>query len=306
MNSNLSKKIVIFFGMGLILFIAIFTMEKKYQKKIEPPEWMAKFEKYMIQTEQEIKVDDYCIKLVGVYYNNNPGERNTENNNEVEYICKFEVTNPNIDMKECLAEKTNVINEISPWFGKNHDMRIVPADETGYLANNTYYILDEDILYIYSYLSVQKSDDLVDKDYYSTWSENIYLQMFPAKSHRDGYKDMAGVFNLNIAGKIKKYKYEKANLAVYLTEQNIYFNGDENVDIDSLILHMDDGTTKNVSDEMQIPKYPDDEFEIYNYGTYNTDEHVKTFTSLIHFSEGTDIDNIDYIELNKNKLEEIQ
>ena len=310
-NRKFIKKICLFTILIAGITITCILCYRRYLKKnnFVVPERIMKFEKDMVKTNQEIQIKDYKIKLVGVLYENDQKKIDSMNLSICEgmhgvYICKFEVRNPNVNFRKCIKRDYG-----DYWIGEYGYLRIFYAYEALFGVNGVeeYFQLNDGGVDVYVCMSFEKDYMVYDKEYYSTWCECLYVQQM---EYADDYgiKDMSGVFNLNIAGKEKVYRYPKAaDTKITVTERNMYFNGKDIIDAESIVLHMKDGSCKDIDKEMQVPVDPGTE-GIVDYGEYRpsdrTDDGIKTYTRLIHFSDGTDVENIEYIEINGERLEE--
>ena len=313
LNLNNKKKITIFMIAGIAAILCISTTcvfaYKSFLKKnnFEPPEWVLEFEKDMVKTSQEVRIGDYKVRLVGVHYENDQKlidsiKKLKSEQAQMVYFCKFEVRNPKVNFRRYI--KRRWLGD--KWFGEYYNLMIRDAYEaSGMNAITEYFQLKDDVLDVYVCLQIDKDDIFRDKEYYSTWCECLYVQRME-KADDYGIEDMSGVFNLNISGREKKYKYSKApDTKITVTEQAIYFNGNDFIDTESIVLHMKNGISKDIVKELHVSGGICEE-GIVEYGEYKPDDTVKTYTRLIRFYDGTGIDNLDYIEINGEKLEEQQ
>ena len=274
---------------------------------LETPEWIDEIDRDMVDTNQQISIGDYNLKLVGKWQR----DIHDKYQNKSEYLCKFEITNPNVDLKKCVIYKENTIMDgVCKAFGisdKDEYMAFEIPGRTMGMDMNTgngityYYKIEKDKLIEYVYLC---SDAPI-----CPAAGSIYIRNDASAGEsfvNELYnRDMKGVFNYDISDNEKNYSYNnEARWNINITDYNVYFNGEGTEKIYNFVIHMKDGREIDVLDKcIEFDEYwRDDDYRysesIYDMGTYEPNAYVKTYTRLIHFMAGTDVENIDYLEIN--------
>ena len=313
-------KKILYISLVIVIIICAFINRGKIKRAVyeittedylEIPQWVFEVEKNMTATEQQIVIDDYCIKMVGVAEAN----RKEGGNEHYGYLCKFEITNPVLDLKECVKPEDGVksANKPDKVFGISDSDEYIAIEESG-LANlleeneangseyNTeyYYKLEDEKLFIYVYVSISNPKGHLLRGIYICDNVSIY----EGHSNSRYLKDMDGVFSFDVLGNKKQYTYNsRGKWNIEVTDYNIYINGDASEEIEQFIIYKSDKSKIDLTniclnfDEPQNREKIKDG-AIYDMGTYEPDEYVKTYTRLIHFMAGTDVENIDHLEIN--------
>ena len=284
-----------------------FLYEAVTEDYLEIPEEIFEMEKNMVKTDQTVELYEYTVKLVGV-------SRQTKKDGEPGsvYMCKFDIYDPDLNMKDCLRIRGSNINlpyslsdEIG--FGQNifisNPRNIAVINSTGY-SEYTYMRFHKKKIELYWYYS---NDETQGKITNCTYVKG-YISGNSGVEHYDRTNltqmGMSGVFNIDIQGNEKKFKYKNdAEWDISVTDNNIYINGTGTEDIEQFLIHMKNGKVVDVNKD--CIEYGEDKSQydiiqdgIYDLGTYEPDEYVKTYTRLIHFMAGTDVENIDHLEIN--------
>lgn len=244
--------------------------------------------KEMYKDNQQIKIDDYTITLEEVVYS-----RET-----CRGWCKFAVTADSHFMEYETGRDDLEINK-NPFGARRNLLIDYAVDAVGTCATQTksWYKVDGNVMYIYYYINIDNSP---------IFNHCIYLyDVRTGKGTRDVFggqfkEDMSGVFELreNIDTKTYTFSTKEQDYEVVISPYTCSIRGEGNPQITDLKIHFKNGDTLNVKENDIVSE------DINEFGEYIPDGegYLKTYSCVLGFTKYTDIEEIDYVEINSKKL----
>lgn len=246
--------------------------------------------KKMYKDNQQIKIGDYTIALEEVTYSRE----------KCSGWCKFAVTADGNAMEYETGRKDLKIHR-NP-FGARRNFFIDSAiDAVGTCTgtSKSWYKVEGDVMYVYYYIYIDGS---------SIFNHCIYLyDVITGKGTRDVFEEqlkenMSGIFELreNIDAKTYTFSTKDNDYEVVISPYTCSIRGDGNPQITDLKIHFKNGDTLNVKENDIVSE------DINEFGEYIPDEegYLKTYSCILGFTKYTYIEEIDYVEVNGEKLKE--
>lgn len=317
-----SKKAVVLkrclFGVSVLLilaglyFIHSYNQYKKGKESVFNkmpgfiPYEIKQAEKRMYKDNQYIKVDDYTITLDELNYSSD------KNYKQYKGWCKFAVK------REAYPEEVT-INLFDPnemgWndlsqhqvpFGKRKNFAFeVPGDAASSSHGKStanWFSMGKNVMYVYYYVWIDGTNTYNNCVYLydTTMGEEGYRNVF--ESHFK--EDMLGVFELRENSDTDKYTYTYSkkgiDYEVVISPYTCNMRGDGNPEIKDMSIHFNNGEVLNVRKDNTLGE------GIEDFGEYVPDDegYLKTYSCVLGFTESIDIETIDYVEINGEKLKE--
>lgn len=301
-----SKKIVIikkillltvaFILVALLYFNHNYKLYKKGKESVFEkmsgfiPYEITQAEKKMYKDNQYITIGDYTITLEDVVYSR---EKN-------EGWCKFAVTRPGHLMEWETGINRNDLSVYNSPFGTRRNLVIDWAYDAGLIRGvetKMWFKAEKTVMYVYYYISVDDS---------SLFNHCIYLyDVMTGKGTRDVFQtqskeDMSGIFELRENTDTKRYTFStlKEDYEIVISPYTCSIRGEGNPKITDLEIHLKNGSILNVKKNSIFSG------DISNFGEYIPDEerHLRTYSCVLGFTKYTDIEEIDSVYVNGEKL----
>lgn len=231
---------------------------------------------------QELKIDDYTFVLDKVVYSREDSMG----------WCRFKVTRDGKNMENESGVKVD--QSYGSMFGEDKQFKFWPADEfldTCTVGLESWYSVKGDVMYIYQYINVDDCE---------VFNHCVYLH--DARTARmpgdQSVEDMSGIFELREDTELNEYENQTADgtYKVTVSPYILNINGNKELKSNDIKIHLKNKETLTLKENGTVSE------GIEVYGEYIPGEHIKTYSYVLGFSENIDVNQVDYVEINGDKL----